>query len=311
MRNTVLSELCRLAETDKRICLLTADLGYGVVDQFRERFPNRFFDVGISEQAMTSMAAGLALEGMIPFTYSIANFPTLRCLEQIRNDICANALPVKIIAVGSGFSYGQLGMSHHATEDLAALRAMPGLRIFSPADKWEAAAAVRASLDFPGPCYLRLAKGGEPDLHSESIKEIEALQPLLGGRELVILAAGAVTSEAVSAAKLLADAGHSAGVWSVPTLSPLDRRSIEALVSAARLCVTVEEHNVTGGLGSAVAEVLAEMDRPHAPLLRLGLHGFTPGVGSREWLRRQCGIDGAGIAAAILARLDHPKEELQ
>ena len=303
MRNTVISELSRLAETDERILLLTADLGYGVLERFGDRHPGRLIDVGISEQAMASMAAGLALEGRIPFTYSIGNFPTLRCLEQIRNDICASALPVKIIGVGSGFSYGQLGISHHATEDLAALRAMPNLRIFSPADKLEAAAAVRAALACPGPCYLRLAKGGEPDLHDAPPDDLSRPIELRSGEDAAILATGAITAEALGAAELLKAQGVSAAVYSVPTVQPLDRETIFALADR-RLLVTLEEHSIIGGLGSAAAELLCE--RPaHGPLLRLGLTGAVTDVGDRAWLRRRCGIDAAGVADAILERLKH------
>ena len=306
MRNTAIGELCRLAETDGRVMLLTADLGYGVVDRFAERFPDRYVDVGISEQAMASMAAGLAREGRVPFLYSIGNFPTLRCLEQIRNDICADALPVKIIAVGSGFSYGQLGMSHHATEDMAALRALPNMSVFSPADRWEAAAAVRTALSDPGPCYLRLAKGGEPDLHPGPVEDICRPLPLREGSDLTILATGAIAAEALGAAELLAEKGVSAAVYSVPAVQPLDGTAVRR-AARGKLLVTLEEHNVTGGFGGAVAELLSELPA-HAPLLRLGLTGFTPGVGDRAWLRHACGIDAEGVAAAVLRRLSEREE---
>ena len=142
MRNTAIQEIERLAEQDMRICLMTGDLGYGVLESFAKKFPERYFNMGISEQSMTAAAAGMALCGSIVFTYSIGNFNTLRCIEQIRNDICYHNANVKIISVGSGFSYGQLGMSHHATEDVAMLRALPNMRVFVPADPEEALLAV-------------------------------------------------------------------------------------------------------------------------------------------------------------------------
>ena len=307
MRNTVINGLVGIARQDSNVALIVGDLGYGVVDEFARLFPERFIDAGISEQAMTSLAAGLALEGFEPYIYSIGNFPTLRCLEQIRNDVCERGLRVRIIAVGSGFPYGQLGMSHHATEELAALRALPGMRIFTPTGPRDAKLALDAAHACDGPCYLRLAKGGEKDLYPEGAElDVYHAFELVPRGEVNILASGAVASEAVGAAELLSKWGIDAGVYLFAAVKPLDSSTVRELASVSKLLVTVEEHNVIGGFGGAVAEAVSEMpgSGARAPLLRLGLQDiFSPGVGDAAWLRAKCGIDAEGIAVAVEKRL--------
>ncbi len=165
MRNMFIKELMRYAEIDSRVVLITGDLGYSVLEPFQKKFPERFINAGIAEQNMTGVAAGLALSGKIPFTYSIANFSTLRCLEQIRNDICYHNVNAKIVSVGSGFSYGTQGYTHHGTEDISIMRCLPNMRVFSPADSVETQALVRKMMEIEGPCYLRLAKSDEPIIH--------------------------------------------------------------------------------------------------------------------------------------------------
>jgi len=241
----------------------------------------------------------------VVYTYSIGNFPTLRCLEQIRNDVCANRLNVKIIAVGSGFPYGQLGMSHHATEDIAVLRALPEMTVFSPADPMEGAAIMRAAHAHDGPCYIRLAKGGEQNIHPEitDFDVYRAIELLPCGR-VNILAVGAVSAEAKRAAGILAERGISAGMYIFPAVKPLDRETVQTLAASSKLLVTVEEHNVIGGFGGAVAEIMAGMSGERAALMRLGLQDiYTPGVGDAAWLRAQCGIDAESIAASVEQKL--------
>src|SRR5712691_10038528 len=166
MRPAFFRALPELAAADERVNLVVGDLGFGVVEPFVERFPARFFNAGVAEQNMTGIAAGLALSGKTVFTYSIANFPTLRCLEQIRNDVCYHNANVKVVAVGGGFAYGALGMTHHATEDLAIMRALPGMVVVAPGDPLETELATRAIVSHSGPCYLRLGRAGEPKVHS-------------------------------------------------------------------------------------------------------------------------------------------------
>ena len=165
MRDTFVKTLCSICETDKDIELITGDLGFGVLKPFFEQFPDQFTNAGIAEQNMTSVAAGMALEGKTVFTYSIGNFPTLRCLEQIRNDCAYHNANVKIVCVGGGFVYGSLGMSHHATEDISVMRSIPNVAVFCPSDALEAAAVTKAIAKYPGTCYLRLGRGGEKPIH--------------------------------------------------------------------------------------------------------------------------------------------------
>ena len=301
MRNHVINKIVELAGDDSRISLVTSDLGFGVVEGFQQSYPERFINVGISEQAMTSVAAGLALEGMIAFTYSIGNFPTLRCIEQIRNDVCYHNANVKVIAVGSGFAYGQLGMSHHATEDIAAMRALPNMRVFTPADPEEAVAALLEAYHTDGPCYIRLGKNGEPRLHPEiPCTDIRKAITLREGAEVNILAAGTVLSEAKKAAEILNEKGIGTGVYSFPTVKPIDEEKILHLAEKSKILVTIEEHNEIGGFGGAVAEVTAGMSGNRAKLIRVGLPDVYTGiVGNQDYLRDFYGINAEKVAIRV------------
>ena len=239
MRNTVIDALTKMAETDDRITFVTADLGYSVLEDFAEKFPERFFNVGICEQAMSSVAAGMALSGEIVFTYSIGNFATLRCIEQIRNDICYHNANVKIIAVGGGVSYGQLGMSHHATEDIAMMRALPNMCVLTPADPEEALAAARYAVQTEGPCYIRLARRGEPVLYPKAgAIDVTKVQTVIPGEQVAVISCGPVVAEVKKACEALRRRGIEAGAYSVPCVSPLDRDTICAIARQAEWVVT-------------------------------------------------------------------------
>ncbi|RUL87631.1 transketolase family protein [Tautonia sociabilis] len=299
MRTEFIEELTRLAERDDRICLVVGDLGFGVVVDFAKRFPDRFLNVGIAEQAMTGLAAGWALSGKVVFTYSIANFPTLRCLEQIRNDACYHGANVKIVAVGGGFAYGALGATHHATEDLAVLRAMPGMRVVAPGDTVEARLATRAVADLPGPCYLRIGRAGEPTVHdAEPEFRIGRAITVREGTDVAILSTGGMLKTAVDAAELLGADGISARVVSMHTLHPIDEGAILRASAETGAVLTLEEHSIVGGLGGAVAEVLAE-SASGVPFRRLGTPPrFAPRVGSQEFMLRQSGLTPPAVAEA-------------
>src|SRR5262249_3580196 len=170
MRTAFIEALFELAKQDQRIVLITGDLGFSVIEPFMQTLPKQFVNAGVAEQNMTGVAAGMALSGKIVFTYSIGNFPTLRCLEHVRNDVCYHNANVKVVCVGGGFAYGSMGVTHHATEDLAVMRAMPGMVVVAPGDPVETRAATRAITAHPGPCYLRLGKAGEPNVHQEEIR---------------------------------------------------------------------------------------------------------------------------------------------
>jgi transketolase len=254
---------------------------------------------------MTALAVGLALEGKTVFTYSIANFPTLRCLEQIRNDVCLHQANVKIVAVGGGFAYGPLGVSHHATEDLAVMRAMPHLTVLSPADTYEVAALTRLVHRTPGACYLRLGRGGEGPLHASPPEvRLGRAIPIFAGEGVALLVTGSILRSALAARELLERAGLRIGVFSVPCLKPFDDNLVRQIAKTVQLVVTVEEHSITGGLGSAVAEILSDLPGARARLRRVGLaNGFSSVVGDQEYLRATYGMSPEGIADAVRAGL--------
>lgn len=306
MRDAFTAALQALAAQDKNLFLITGDLGFGVLMPYWETYPGQFFNAGISEQAMTGMAAGMALSGKTVFTYSIGNFPTLRCLEQIRNDCAYHRANVKIVCVGGGFVYGSLGMSHHATEDMAILRALPDVTVFTPGDPEEVRALMPVLTYHPGTCYLRLGRGGEPTLHERPIENYRLGQALClqEGRDAALFSAGGILSQTVAAAKLLKEQGVSAGVYSFPTIKPLDEELVTRLARELPLLVTVEEHTILGGLGGAVAETVADMAGSRARVLRIGMPDvYSTVVGSQQYLREQYGLDAASIAKRTMDAL--------
>lgn len=305
MRNATISAICRMAEADDRIALLIADLGYGVVEGFASKFPERYYNLGICEQALASIAAGMALSGEVAVVYSIANFAVLRCIEQIRDDVCYHNANVKIIGVGGGLAYGKLGATHMATEDIAMARSLPNMRVFAPADPEEALAAAQLAVQVEGPCYIRLAKNGEPVLYKKAsgfdASKMQAVKP---AGDVALFACGPVLKEAIAAAKLLQESNVDAGVYSVPCVKPLDVEALQKIARSAKLIVTVEEHQTTGGLGGAFAESMAGASP--ARLLRLGLPDEFPHIaGSSEYLRGYYGLAAPKIARAVLDALGH------
>ena len=301
MRDTFVKTLIELAKGNKNIELVTGDLGFGVLKPFWEQCPDQFTNAGIAEQNMTSMAAGMALEGKNVFTYSIGNFPTLRCLEQIRNDCAYHNANVKIVCIGGGFVYGSLGMSHQATEDLAVLRALPDVVVMAPADLVEAEACTRALVEYKGTAYLRLGRGGEKRIHKKIERfEIGKAIKVHDGVRVAIFSTGAIFDEVVGAVEVLRGRSYNPAVYTFPTVKPIDKKLIEEISRDYELITTVEEHNVVGGFGSAVAEIMAEMKHKKAYLLRIGLNDeYSVRVGNQKYLRQQYGMDGIAIAKRI------------
>ena len=300
MRNGFVQSLLSIAKENKNVELLTGDLGFGVLKPFWEACPDQFLDIGIAEQNMTSIAAGMALEGKTVFTYSIGNFPTLRCVEQIRNDCAYHNANVKIICVGGGFVYGSLGMSHHATEDLAVMRSMPGVTVFAPADAMEAAEVAKAAAATPGTCYIRLGRGGEPRVR-ESIADfrIGKALPVKKGSKVAVFSTGDIYEEVASAVSLLEESGIYPTVYTFPTVKPLDTAVIEECSRSHDLIVTCEEHNLSGGFGSSVAEALVCGDG-NAKLLRIAIPDtYCMEVGDQHYLRKFYGLDAVSIAKRI------------
>lgn len=305
MRTAFINSLCELAEKDERIHLVVGDLGYSVVERFAECFASRFVNVGVAEQNMTGIAAGMALCGKVVFTYSIANFPTLRCLEQIRNDVCYHNANVKVVAVGGGLAYGTLGTSHHATEDIAILRALPGMVVVAPGDPIEAQLATRAIVEHDGPCYLRLGKAGEPLVHQSGVDFVlgKAIT-VREGDDITLIVTGGLLSRTVEVAEQLAQDGVQACVLSMHTVKPLD---IEAVLEAAEqtpAIVTLEEHSLIGGLGSAVVEALADSGITKVLVKRIALPSvYVSEVGSHEYLRTTFSLSVRGILESVYSIL--------
>lgn len=307
MRDTFVRTLVELAKEDKNIELLTGDLGFGVLQPFWEKCPDQFTNAGIAEQNMTSVAAGMALTGKNVFTYSIGNFPTLRCIEQIRNDCAYHNANVKIVCIGGGFVYGSLGMSHQATEDLAILRALPNVVVLAPADLIEAEECTKALAKYKGTAYLRLGRGGEKRIHDkiENFQIGKAIK-VCDGAKIAIFSTGAIFEEVTVAKDVLKAKGINPAVYTFPTVKPIDKEIIEQIAKDFDLIVTCEEQNVIGGFGSAVAEVMTEMKQRNAILLRVGLNDeYSVRVGNQKYLRGQYGIDAEGIVKKNLNQFNH------
>ena len=305
MRTAFIDTLLQLAEADERVILVVGDLGFGVVDSFARRLPSRIINSGVAEQNMTGLAAGIALSGKVVFTYSIANFPTLRCLEQIRNDVCYHEANVKVVAVGGGLAYGSLGFSHHATEDLAILRSLPNLTVVAPGDPVETRHATVALANQKGPCYLRLGRAGEPVVHATDIDfRLGRAITVREGSDVTLVTTGGVLAAAVEVAEELAASHVQARVISMHTIKPIDE---EVLLLAARetgAIVTIEEHSILGGLGGAVAEVLLENLTEPVRFRRVALADrFISQAGSQAFLRASQGVDRKGIIRAVGAVL--------
>jgi transketolase len=308
MRTAFIQTLCEQAKVDERIWLLTGDLGFSVLETFAEQFPDRFVNVGVAEQNLTGIAAGLAHCGKIVFTYSIANFPTLRCLEQIRNDICYHNANVKIVAVGGGFVYGALGYTHHGIEDISILRSLPGMSVIAPGDPVETRLATRALVTQPGPCYLRLGKANEPVIHQTAPEfQIGRAIWVRTGRHATLISTGGMLVETVEAAeKLAAVDGIETTVLSMPTVKPLDSQAVVETAKDTGVIVTAEEHSVTGGLGSAVAEVLAESGLT-VRFKRFGVPDrLNHVVGSQAYLRRSIGDLRQTVLTLLHGRVEKP-----
>lgn len=304
MRDAFIAELTSLAENDPEIMLLTGDLGFGVLTDFSEKFPNQFINIGVAEQNMSGIAAGLALEGHKVYTYSIANFTTLRCLEQIRNDICYHDANVTLVAVGAGFSYGQLGVSHFATEDLAILRALPNMTVVAPSDPWEARILTRQMAAISGPKYLRIDKGaaGAPEVHEDVT--LGQGRILSDGEDVTIVGIGAILSEALAAADELERQGVSTRVIGVNSLKPFDHSIIFEACKETKGIITIEEHVEIGGLAGAISEACLSANIHPGFFHRVALRDEYPTiVGDQKFLRETYGLNSKDIVAAALQHL--------
>ena len=290
-----------MADIDKSIYLLTGDLGFGLLEPFAEKHPGRYINMGVAEQNMTGVATGLALSGKVVFIYSIANFPTFRCLEQIRNDICYHNVNVNIVSGGGGLTYGALGTTHHATEDMAIMRALPGMTVIAPGDPLEVSQATKASVKWPGPCYLRLGRTEEPAIHNNTPDfQIGKSIRVLAGSDATLISTGGALYNTMRAAQSLAEQRIKVCVLSMPTIKPLDNGAVITAARETGVIVTVEEHNIIGGLGSAVAEVLAESTGLEVAFKRIGVRDtFCLQVGDYEYLQKACSLSADDIVTAV------------
>jgi len=299
MRTRFMTDLLEAASQDRRIVLLTGDLGFSILEQFSSRFPDRFINCGVAEQNMIGLATGLAEAGYVPFVYSIATFATLRPYEFIRNGPVAQRLAVRVVGTGGGFDYGHNGISHYALEDYALMRAQPGMSVISPVDGDQARAALRATFDRAGPLYFRIGKRAAPLPGLDGRFRLGRAEMIGEGTDVALIATGSVAHEAVAAAAELRSAGISASVAVVACIEPAPTEDLAELVGRVGLAVSVEAHYRTGGLGSLVAEVIAD-NAIDCRLVRVGVDGVPDGrTGSQARLEHRHGLSADSLVQTI------------
>lgn len=292
MRNTFVNCLVEQARVDNRIFVITPDLGFSVLEQFRDEFPDRFLNVGIAEQNAVSLAAGLALSGKLVYVYSIIPFVTMRCFEQVRVDVAYMNTNVRLVGVGAGLSYGPAGATHHAIEDIAIMRALPNMTVCCPGDPVEARELIKRSFSHNGPIYFRLGKNGEPNIHPENTTiEIGRAVKVTEGNDVALI----TTSNMLEQAKLWVDnwrlMGKYATLLSLPTIKPFDVEAVETIINRGTPIITLEEHNIIGGLGTAVSEVIAQSGKT-VKFKRVAIPDmYSHYVGSHSYLKRKFNID--------------------
>ena len=287
MRTAFIETLIQLAKKDDTVFLITPDMGYSVLEKFRDEFPNQFLNSGIAEQNTISVAAGLASSGYTVFVYSIIPFVTMRCFEQVRLDLAYNNTNVKLVGIGAGLTYGSLGASHHAIEDIAIMRSIPNMTVLCPGDPIETRELVKRSYEKNGPVYIRLGKNGEANIHDANTRiEIGKSIEITQGTDFALI----TTSNTLELGKQWTDEWKnenlSVSLISMPSIKPFDNSKINELLSKQIPILTLEEHNVIGGLGSAVAEIIATSEKS-VPFKRIGINDvFSHDVGSHNYQRK-------------------------
>jgi transketolase len=299
LREQFVSRLIKYSKKNKNLFLLTGDLGFSVLEPFREENPKRFFNMGVSEQNMMGVAAGLALEGNTVFTYSIANFATSRCHEQVRNDICYHDLNVTIVATGGGLAYGAHGYTHHGIEDIAIMRCLPNMTIYAPSDRFELDLCFDKILRNKGPKYLRLARGKESDIYQKAIPKNTEIIELEKSSDITLLACGPILEQAIGCVNHFKNKGINIGLYSLPIISHSLSSKIKRLLSRSSIFITVEEHKNIGGFGSFISELAISMNRPP----RIISCGVSPksinSIGNQEHLRKINRIDQSGLIKIV------------
>ncbi len=306
MRNAFADEITKLGAVDPRVVLLSGDIGNKLFDKYKDGAPGRFFNCGVAEANMMSVASGMALCGLRPVIYTITPFTTTRCFEQIRVDACYHKAPVIIVGTGSGLSYAELGPTHHSLEDIAILRALPEMTVMAPGDCLELRAALRAALKHDGPVYIRIGKKGEPNIHAGAPdltigKSINLRQ----GSDVCLIGTGVMMSVVLEAAQLLGKRGISARVESFHTIKPLDTEALADIFDKIKVVASVEEHGRIGGLGGAIAEWLATVDAPRGKLITFATDDvFMHEVGSTQYARSKFGLTAENIVSRVSSSLD-------
>jgi len=299
MRNTFIQTLLENAKQDPNIIFITGDLGFGVIENFQKQLPNQFINAGVSEQAMMGMAAGIASTGKRVFVYSIGNFPTLRCLEQIRNDVCLMNNSVVIVSVGAGYSYGSQGYTHHALEDIAVMRALPNMNIYIPADSIESKSITHYLCKTKTPSYLRLGKAGEPILTNNNSKPISnEIIDIRSGDDGTILFVGPIGKRALAAAEILDQMNFKVSVASVPFATDLDLGYLKNAAANGPI-VTVEEHSKRGGFGSIILEALHQLGVSYKLKIVASTQQNLSEIGSQDYLQVKNGLDEKSIVDAF------------
>jgi transketolase len=301
MRSAFIESLIQLAKKDERVCLLTGDLGFTVLEKFADAFPGRFFNVGVAEANMIGLATGLALEGWIPYVYSIATFASMRGYEQIRNGPVLHQLPVRIIGIGGGFAYGHSGITHYALEDIAIMRTQPGITVISPADPPQTRSAILSTYDLKGPVYYRIGKGGNVVVPGLDGRFALDLIPTLGrGQELLVLTTGSIAADIAEITTTLA----STTLGIVAALNPPPYKPLQDLIKAFPRVLTIEEHYAVGGLGSLVAESIA-FSNHRVAFKTLGVPSLPLGVtGTQRFMCELAGLGSTGIKSQIQSLLN-------
>jgi transketolase len=302
MRKAFTEALVEVGERDDSVALLTGDLGFSVLEPFAERFPSRFFNAGVAERNMVGLATGMAANGMRPYAYSIATFASMCAYEFLRNGGVLHDLPVRLVGVGGGVDYGHNGPTHYAMEDVAMMRAQPGLAVVAPADPEQAKSATFATAGLSGPLYLRLGKSETPVAGLDGRFELGRTSMIGSGRDVAIVTYGGIAVEAVRAAELLAEQGVDATVAVAACLSPPPLDDLAALLDGVNLAIGLESHYSEGGVGSLLCELVAERGI-ECRVLRLGFHEMPGPPGSAEFLLQRHGLDAEGVARSAVAAL--------
>jgi len=313
MRNAFAEEILEIARQDERLIVLSADIGNRLFDKLKVEFPSRFYNTGVAEANNISMAAGLATCGFRPICYTITPFITCRCYEQIKIDVCYHDMPILIVGTGSGLSYAALGATHHSCEDIALMRALPGISVAAPADAPEVKACLRAAFNLGKPVYIRIGKKGEPVIH----QDVPAFQfgiwsYLREGRDVCLLSTGNMLGSAIKIATMLKDVQISSSVVNCSSIKPLDEKTLKSVLDKHDAVVTLEEHSLIGGFGAAVVEWVVDQNMDTEKIVRFGTGDyFLHHVGEQGYAREQYGLNVYQLTNKIISFLKKRRETKQ